>query len=109
MSAIYDIQQPEGILNSSHEAEQFLKQLSNKTRLQVLCSLIGKELSVSDLLSGIDVTQPVLSQHLALLREAKMVATRRDGQVIYYRLTDERVGQTLSLINQFFPAQRTAD
>ncbi|AXR06952.1 ArsR/SmtB family transcription factor [Salinimonas sediminis] len=94
----------EVILEHANEAEHFLKQLANKTRLMVLTSLVGKELSVSDLLTRIDVTQPVLSQHLALLREAKMVATRRDGQVIYYRLTDERVHKVLGLINTFYPA-----
>ncbi|WP_218352823.1 ArsR/SmtB family transcription factor [Alteromonas lipotrueiana] len=93
----------EVILEHANEAEQFLKQLANKTRLMVLTSLIGNELSVSDLLTRIDVTQPVLSQHLALLREAGMVATRRAGQVIYYRLTDERVNRVLGLLHTFYP------
>ena len=71
----------------------------------VLCSLLKTEYSVSDLLTRIPVTQPVLSQHLALLREAKMVATRRDGQTIYYSLADERVKQTIGMLYQFFCAE----
>jgi DNA-binding transcriptional ArsR family regulator len=43
-----------------------------------------------------------MSQHLALLREAKMVATRREGQTIYYRLSDERVQRLIALMNEFF-------
>lgn len=92
------------LLEHATEAERYLKQLANKTRLMVLCSLLEKELSVSDLLTNIPVTQPVLSQHLALLREADLVATRRDGQTIYYRLADERVKKTISLLYSFFCA-----
>ena len=87
------------------EAELYLKQLANKTRLMVLCSLVDKELSVTQMLDQVDVSQPGISQHLALLRESKMVATRRDGQTIYYRLADERVKQTIGLLHKFFCAQ----
>lgn len=90
------------MLEHAVDAEQYLKQLANKTRLMVMCSLLTDELSVTDLLKRIPVTQPVLSQHLALLRDAKMVATRREGQTIYYRLADERVTQTIELLYRFF-------
>ena len=84
------------------EAELFLKQFANKTRLMILCSLLDEEKSVTELLDGSNVSQPVMSQHLALLREAKMVATRREGQTIYYRLSDERVQRLIALMNEFF-------
>lgn len=90
------------MLEHASDAENYLKQLANKTRLMVLCSLLDNELSVSDLLTLIPVTQPVLSQHLALLREANLVATRRAGQVIYYRLADSRVEKTIALLHSFF-------
>ena len=94
----------EELLSHASEAERYLKQLANKTRLMVLCSLLNDEFSVSDLLTRIPVTQPVLSQHLALLREANMVATRRDGQTIYYSLADDRVKQTIGLLYGCFCA-----
>jgi DNA-binding transcriptional ArsR family regulator len=90
------------MLEHADEAERYLKNIANKTRLMVLCSLLDKELSVSDLLTRIAVTQPVLSQHLALLRDANMVKTRRSGQTIYYSLADERIHQTMSLLYGFF-------
>ncbi|NVK54856.1 MAG: winged helix-turn-helix transcriptional regulator [Alteromonadaceae bacterium] len=93
---------PSQILSRAADAEQFLKQLSNKTRLMVLCSLLEGERSVTELLSSVPVTQPVLSQHLALLREAKLVATRRSGQTIYYSLADERIRKTMQLLYSFF-------
>ncbi|MCP3863484.1 MAG: winged helix-turn-helix transcriptional regulator [Aestuariibacter sp.] len=95
---------PSQMLSRAEDAEQFLKQLSNKTRLMVLCSLIEGERSVTELLNNVPVTQPVLSQHLALLREAELVATRRAGQTIYYRLADERIKQQMALLYQFFCA-----
>lgn len=92
----------EVMLSRAGEAEQYLKQLANKTRLMVLCSLLDDEMSVTELLEQIPVTQPVLSQHLAILRDARLVATRRQGQTIYYRLADSRIEQTMNLLYQFF-------
>lgn len=92
----------EAMLAHASDAEAYLKQLANKTRLMVLCSLLENELSVSAMLENIPVTQPVLSQHLAILREAGMVATRRDGQTIYYRLADKRIIETINLLYNFF-------
>lgn len=90
------------IMEHAAEAEIFLKQFANKTRLMVLCSLLEEEKSVTELLDVVDVSQPVISQHLALLREAKMVATRREGQTIFYRLADERVKRLIALMFEFF-------
>lgn len=84
------------------EAELYLKQFANKTRLMVLCLLLDEEKSVTELLDVVDVSQPVISQHLALLREAKMVSTRREGQIIYYRLADERAKRLIALMHEFF-------
>jgi len=100
--AVSDKINVEEMREHAEHAERYLKQMANKTRLMVMCSLLDTELSVSDLLTRIPVTQPVLSQHLALLREAKLVATRRDGQVIYYRLADQRVVRTIALLYEFF-------
>ncbi len=99
----------EGVVVSTNEmmehaadAEFFLKQFANKTRLMVLCSILKEERSVTELLDVIHVSQPVISQHLALLRESKLVSTRRDGQTIYYRLADERVKKQIALMYEFF-------
>ena len=90
------------MLEHASEAELFLKQFANKTRLMVLCSLLKEEKSVTELLEIVGVSQPVVSQHLALLRESNMVATRREGQTIFYRLSDERVKRLIALMYEFF-------
>lgn len=70
------------------EAARLLKLLANEQRLTVLCRLSGAELSVSELGAYVNLSQSALSQHLAKLRADGLVATRRDAQTIYYRLSD---------------------
>lgn len=80
------------------EAAALLRSLANEQRLMVLCRLVGGELSVGQLLDGTALSQSALSQHLAVLREAGLVATRRQGQQVFYSLLDGpalRVMQTL--------------
>ena len=68
------------------EAAELLKLLANNHRLIVLCRLMDAEMSVSELGQHVDLAQSALSQHLAKLRAQGLVAARRDGQNIYYRL-----------------------
>lgn len=68
------------------EAAELLKLLANDQRLIILCRLSDAELSVSELGEHVSLAQSALSQHLAKLRAQGLVATRRDGQNIYYRL-----------------------
>jgi DNA-binding transcriptional ArsR family regulator len=70
------------------EAARLLKLLANEQRLTVMCRLSGTEMSVSQLGEYVDLTQSALSQHLAKLRADGLVATRREAQTIYYRLSD---------------------
>ena len=78
------------------EAESFLKALANRHRLMVLCQLHGGELSVTKLQEAIGLSQSSLSQHLARLREDKLVKTRREFAddllflVRWKRLADHR-------------------
>jgi DNA-binding transcriptional ArsR family regulator len=72
-------------------AEAFIKQLANRNRLMILCVLIDGEVSVGELNAKVPITQSALSQHLAKLREAGFVTTRRESQTIYYKLADPRV------------------
>ena len=72
--------------------------LADPKRLCVLESLAERELSVSDLSVQVGCQVPNMSQHLAVLRRAGLVTTRRDGSTIYYRLADSRVLEAYQLI-----------
>ena len=76
------------------EAAELLKLLANDQRLIILCRLSDAEMSVSELSEHVSLAQSALSQHLAKLRAQGLVATRRDGQNIYYRLAS-RTAQKL--------------
>jgi ArsR family transcriptional regulator len=72
--------------------------LSDPKRLCVLETLAGGERSVSDLSRDAGCQIPNMSQHLAVLRACGLVTTRRDGNTILYRLTDQRVLDAYRLI-----------
>jgi len=84
------------------EAEIFLKQLGNANRLMILCVLTEGELSVGDLNERIPLSQSALSQHLAKLREAGFVATRKESQTVYYQLSDPRVETLIQNLYKIF-------
>ena len=72
--------------------------LADPKRLCVLESLADGEVSVSDLSTRVGCQVPNMSQHLAILRSAGLVTTRRDGSAVYYRLADPRVLEAYRLI-----------
>lgn len=87
---------------SADHAADFLKALANRNRLTILCLLSQGERSVSDLESFLSIRQPTLSQQLAVLREENLVATRRDGKTIYYRLASDEAQQVIGLLYKLF-------
>lgn len=92
----------ESIDSNAVQVEKLLKLLAHRGRLMVLCNLMEGERSAGDLESVAKLSQSALSQHLAKLREEKIVATRRDAQRIYYRLADDRTRTILSCLTQTF-------
>ena len=92
---------------SAGRAAALLRLLSNERRLMILCQLIGGELSVGTLqgrlgLSQSALSQSALSQHLARLRADRIVATRREGQTIFYRIIDPAALQLLETLADLF-------
>ncbi|MEO0982215.1 MAG: metalloregulator ArsR/SmtB family transcription factor [Pseudomonadota bacterium] len=96
-----DLFDPARFQANATAAARLLRTLSNEHRLMILCRLIGGERSVGALLSDFDLSQSALSQHLAVLRGQGLVETRREGQVIHYRIANPaaiRVIETLAAI-----------
>ena len=65
--------------------------LSTPIRLKIISAVCQKEKNVSELLAEIDTTQPNMSQHLSTLYRSGVLAKRREGTQMYYRLQSERV------------------
>jgi DNA-binding transcriptional ArsR family regulator len=72
--------------------------LADAKRLCVLELLSGGERSVSDLSREASCQVPNMSQHLAVLRSAGLVSTRREGTIVYYRLSDPRILEAYRVI-----------
>jgi DNA-binding transcriptional ArsR family regulator len=89
--------------------EDTLKVVANQKRLEIIQLLNNRELPVNEMVEMLGIRQANLSQHLSLLREAKIVTTRRDGVVIHYSLTDPKIAQACSLIKEFLREQNAAD
>lgn len=85
-------------------AAALLKAMGNERRLSILLYLSRGEKSVGELEDLVGLSQSALSQHLAVLRQERVVSTRRQAQTIFYRLNGETVGAVLSLVRRHFPA-----
>jgi ArsR family transcriptional regulator len=84
------------------EAATMLRALGHGARLKVLCDLVGGERSAGELVKASGLSQSALSQHLAKLREEKIVETRRDGQTIFYRLGDPAIARVLDVLHELY-------
>lgn len=80
----------------------FLEALANISRITVLEILAAGEMSVGPLSQRVGLSQSALSQHLAKLRMAGLVKTRRDAQTIYYSCTSEPVQHVLAVLRGYF-------
>ena len=85
------------------DAAQLLKLLANENRLLILCRLVAeREMPVGGIAAAVGLSQSALSQHLARMRDDGLVATRREGQTIFYRLADKNVARILTLLKHIF-------
>ncbi len=84
------------------EASGLLKELSNPNRLLICCMLAEGEMSVSELNDKIGLSQSALSQHLARLREAELVSTRKDRQTVYYMLKGAGVDAVIGALKSIY-------
>jgi DNA-binding transcriptional ArsR family regulator len=92
------------LTSRSEDVAELLKAMANSHRLLILCELHKGERSVSELEAVAPLSQSALSQHLAKLREAGVVATRREAQSIHYSLADPRVASLIATLYELFCA-----
>lgn len=100
---------PDKMYESAGAASTLLQAMANRNRLMILCHLVGCELSVTVLMEKVGMNQSALSQQLAKLRASKLVATRRDGQQIFYRLASPEVERILGLLYELYCAEPTSN
>lgn len=89
---------PELMAEKAAVVESVLKMMANRNRLMILCSLLDEERSVTQLNDIVPLSQSALSQHLSALRQAELVATRREAQTIHYRVASDSVRAILATL-----------
>ena len=84
------------------EAASLLKALANSDRLVLLCQLVRGECTVTELGVLARIEQPSLSQQLGVLRGERLVATRRDGKNVFYRIASPSALAVLETLHGLF-------
>ena len=79
-----------------------LKLLSHRDRLMALCHLVQDEMAAGKLAEAVGMKAPAMSQQLAILRREGIIAARREGQTIYYRIVDEDAVIIMRLLYENF-------
>jgi len=83
-------------------ASRSLKAMSHPLRLKILCTLGDLEFSVQDIVDRVGTSQSNISQHLAILRDKGILASRKDANRVYYRVGDARTLQLIGMMREVF-------
>ena len=84
------------------QASLAIKAIAHPLRLKILCVLGDREVSVQDIVDEVGTTQSNISQHLAILRDKGVLATRKDANRVYYRIGDPRTIKLVGMIREVF-------
>ncbi len=95
-------QSVEALHQHASEAAALMKSLANENRLMILCTLVAGEMSVSELNQRVPLSQSALSQHLASLRKADLVTTRKESQTVYYRLYGDAASKVIAVLQSIY-------
>ena len=83
----------------------FAKALADETRQKIMKICCCKWLSVTEIVEHLNVTQPTVSHHLAILREAGLVEVREDGKLTFYRLNQKKMTVCCGELRSTFAAE----
>ena len=84
-------------------ASRGLKAMGHPLRLKILCILAeAKEVSVQDLVAEVGTSQSNISQHLSILRDKRILASRKDANKVYYRIGDPKILQLMGTMRDAF-------
>lgn len=95
---------PSRLRERAGEARKLLKSLANTDRLLLMCQLSQGEMNVGELERELGIEQPTLSQQLAVLRREALVATRREGKQVYYRIANDKAMAVIEILYAQFCA-----
>ena len=80
-----------------YEVSELFKVFGDSTRSRIICALHIEEMCVNDLSALLNMTQSAVSHQLRILRQARLVKSRKDGRVVYYSLDDDHIDEIFAL------------
>lgn len=83
-------------------ASRSLKAISHPLRLKILCILGENEVSVQDIVEHVGTSQSNISQHLAILRDKGILASRKEANRVFYRVGDARILKLIDMMQDVF-------
>jgi len=87
----------------AEEVSKLLAALANPRRLLILCKLADAgEMTVTQLVDAVGLSQSALSQHLALMRSLGLVGTRKEGLNVHYRILDQRAFDLMQSLERIY-------
>jgi DNA-binding transcriptional ArsR family regulator len=85
------------------EIAELLKVLANENRLAIVCNLLEMEMTVSELHKKLShISQPALSQHLAVLKSNKIIDAKRSGLNITYSIKDDKISKIIQSLRDIY-------
>lgn len=91
------------MIEQAKTVAQLLKTLANENRLLILCHLMDKPMTVSEIGELIpNISQPALSQHLAILKAQGILQSSKNRQSVTYSISDSRVEEVINLIQKYY-------
>lgn len=81
---------------------EFAKALADETRQQIMALCCCAWVSVNDIVKDLNVSQPTVSHHLKILRDANLVNSERHGKQVFYRLNQKRLAESCCKVSANF-------
>ncbi|WP_018867157.1 MULTISPECIES: helix-turn-helix transcriptional regulator [unclassified Thioalkalivibrio] len=100
-----DLSVEDGLMSQDEDIERAsrsLKAMSHPLRLKILCILGDREISVQEIVDQVGTSQSNISQHLGILRDKGILATRKDANRVYYRVGDSRTLRLIGMMQDVF-------
>ena len=79
---------------------EMCKVFSNPTRLEILNFLRDKKMSVTEIINKSKLSQANISQHLSIMKSRGIVFSKRDGKMIYYKLSNQKILKAFDIIKE---------
>lgn len=80
-----------------YDVSELFKVFGDSTRARIICSLLISEMCVCDIAALLNMTSSAISHQLRILKQARIVRSRRSGKIVYYRLADNHIEQIFKI------------